>query len=394
MSQQSYDVIVLGVGAMGSAALYQAAKRGVSVLGIDRYHPPHSSGSSHGESRITRQAVGEGRDYVPLVLRSHEIWRDIEAITQDRLLEVTGGLIIAGQGTAARNHVADFFARTVDSAVAFNIPHRIMDATQIRATFPQFKVRDGDTAYFEDGAGFVRPEACIAAQIRLARDHGADLRTGETVLRYGADVHGVTVTTDRETYHGGTLIMSAGAWMPTLLGDGASEVLKIHRQVLHWFDVTDYADAFQPGRFPIFIWEPQGKSKVIYGFPEASPGGGIKVATETYETTCDPDHVDRRVSQAEIDDIYDDLVAPLFHGVSRRSLRTETCLYTVTPDSGFVIDRHPRHANVIIASPCSGHGFKHSAAIGQILAELAIDGNSRFDLSAFRLDRLGPNPHA
>ena len=318
MPKQVYDVIVLGVGAMGSAALYQTAKRGVSVLGIDRFHPPHSSGSSHGESRITRQAVGEGRHYVPLVLRSHEIWREIEAITQDRLLEVTGGLIISGQNSEARNHVADFFAKTVESAVSFNIPHRLMDAAQIRAAFPQFKVQDGETAYFEDGAGFVRPEACIAAQIRLAQGHGAQLRTGETMQDYSADANGVTVRTDRGTYHAATLILSAGPWIPRMLGCPTTATLKVHRQVLHWFDVADNAEAFQPGRFPIFIWEPQSKSKVIYGFPEASPGGGFMVATEAYETTTDPDNVDRHVSQAEIDSIHDDLVAPLFHHVSRR----------------------------------------------------------------------------
>ncbi len=389
MPAPAYDVIVLGVGAMGSAALFQLARRGARVLGIDRFTPPHTHGSSHGETRITRQAIGEGAHYVPLVLRSHEIWAELEAATGAKLLEITGGLIISSTKTVARNHVPAFFRATLDAAKAFGIAHRMLDAAQIRAEFPQFNVQDDEHGYWERNAGFLRPEACIAAQLTMAQRHGAAVAFGETMINYEAGPAGVVVRTDRGEYHGGKLILAAGPWLPHLLGGNARHVFKVHRQVLFWFDLERNADAFLPGRFPIFIWEPQGKAKVIYGFPTARPGGGIKVATEEYATTTDPDGVSRDVARAEVDAIYDELVAPLFPDVARRVLDTATCLYTVTPDSGFVIDWHPAQRNVLVASPCSGHGFKHSAAIGEALAELALDGSSRFDLSKFAIARLG-----
>jgi sarcosine oxidase len=380
---KTYDVLVLGLGAMGSAAAYQLAKRGVRVLGLDRFAPPHSFGSSHGDSRITRLAIGEGAQYSPLAMRSHEIWRDIEAATDAALLTQTGGLMISSPARTSKLHVENFFANTVAAAARFGIAHEILDASEIRRRFPPFNVCDGETGYYEPSAGYLRPEACVRAQLDLARGLGADIHYGETALGFDASPSKVTVTTDKGHYEAGTLIVTAGAWLPELLGPEYAAHFKIYRQCLFWFDVKGPIAPFQPPNFPIFIWEVQGQTQAIYG-----AGGGVKVATQKYEDTTTPETVSRTVMEEETAAMHEAFVAPYLPALSAKCLKAVSCLYTVTADSGFVIDRHPESANVIVASPCSGHGFKHSAAIGEALAELATIGTPRLDLSAFKFERL------
>src|SRR5271168_955765 len=189
-----YDAIVIGLGAMGSAALYQLAKRGVRVAGFDRFSPPHDQGSSHGDTRITRLAIGEGAHYTPLVKRSHAIWRAIEKETGADLLTQCGELIISSTARKSSIHVEGFFQNTVDAARKFGIAHELLDANQIRARFPQFNVRDDETGYFEPEAGFVRPEACIGAELFLAEKHGATIHRNEPVLSFAPSANGVSVT--------------------------------------------------------------------------------------------------------------------------------------------------------------------------------------------------------
>jgi len=379
-----HDVVVIGLGAMGAAALYQLAKRGARVLGIDRYDPPHDRGSSHGDTRITRLAIGEGAHYTPMVMRSHEIWRAIEAETGADLLTQCGGLVISSHTRTSFTHVPEFFDNTVAAARRHGIAHELLDTAALRARFSQFAVRDGEFGYYEPDAGFVRPEACIAAQLELARRHGAEIRTGETVLGFDADA---TVTTEQGRYSADTAIVAAGAWLPRLLGGRLARPFKVYRQVLAWFDAGDAAGAFAPGRFPVFIWELQDSRQGIYGFP-ALDGAGVKVATEQYGQATSADSVRRAVAPQETGAMFEAYVAPQFPKLGARCTRSAVCLYTVTPDFQFVIDRHPGMANVIVASPCSGHGFKHSAAIGEALAQLALEGRSDFDLSPFGFARF------
>ncbi len=372
---------------MGSAASYQLARRGARVLGIDQFAPPHDLGSTHGETRVTRLAIGEGEHYTPLVIRSHEIWRVIERETGADLLTAKGGLIISSDGKSSVMHVEGFFRNTVAAARKYGIAHERLDAAEIRRRYPQFAVRDDEYGYFEPGAGFVRPEACIRAQLDLARKYGAELHVNETVLGFDPAADRVTVTTDKGTYSADQLIVAAGAWLPQILGGHFARFFQVFRQVLYWFDVEGNVAPFRPERFPIFIWELQESRQAVYGFPVID-GASIKIATEQYDGTTTPQTVARTVAPQEIAAMYQNFVAPCFPAVGPRCLRTATCLYTVTPDFGFVIDRHPASDRVIIASPCSGHGFKHSAAIGEALAELVLDGKSRHDLGPFRLDRL------
>lgn len=384
-----FDTIVLGLGATGSAALYQLARRGSKVLGIDRYSPPHAYGSSHGETRITRLAIGEGAHYTPLAIRSHELWREIERQTGCELLMCNGGLIISSSAKTAKTHVEHFFSNTVEAARKYGIAHEFLDAAAIRRRFPAFNVDDDEVGYFERDAGFLRPEQCVDAQLGLARDFGATIVCGQTVERFDARDRGVTVTTDRATYSAATLVIAAGPWLPALVDRDLAQHFAVYRQTLYWFAVDGDADAFAPDRFPVFIWELKGRRQGVYGFPAIDgAAGGIKIGTESFDATTTADDVDRNVPLGDSDVVYDDYIAPFVRGVSRRCIKTATCLYTVTPDFGFVVDRHPASERVIIVSPCSGHGFKHSPAIGEALAQWIVDGESVVDLRPFRLSRL------
>lgn len=385
----SAEVIVVGLGAAGSAVLCALARQGVRVLGIDRYAPPHDLGSSHGETRITRQAIGEGDVYTPLALRSHEIWRQLEAETGETLLDPVGALIMASAaGTAFHHGKTDFLRKTITGAERFGIAHEVLDPDEIARRFPQFAVRAEDSGYFEPGAGLLRPERCIAAQLAVAGRHGATIRTGERVTAIDGSGQGVRVVTDRGTYEADRVVVAAGAWLPGLLGRPALGEAKIHRQVLYWFEPSD-PDLWARGRAPVFIWMHGDRDDdYLYGFPVQPGTPGVKVATEQYRVETDPDRVEREVGAAEIEAMYRDHVAGLLHGLTATCLRQAVCLYTVTPDSDFLVDDHPARERITVVSACSGHGFKHSPALGEAIAQTIVTGRSTIDLSAFGSTRL------
>ena len=385
-----FDTIIVGLGATGSAAVYQLAKRGNKVLGFDRFSPPHANGSSHGESRIIRQAIGEGEAYVPLVLRSYELWREIEREARAELLTITGGITLESQNSEAVMHGRpDFLDQAIRCAEKFNIRHQILETSDIKKRFPQFAVID-ERAYFEYETGFLRPELCIGAQLDLARKHGAAVHTDEIVVAIDIDVDsGLTVKTSRGAYFAEKVLITAGSWIGRFLPLSYAQLFKVYRQVMYWFEIReDYRSAFAWPNFPIFIWIfRKGGEFGFYGFPTLD-GKSIKIATEQFTSTGDPDHAQRAVTSAEEQAMYKDYIEARLPGISARCGGTASCLYTVTPDSNFVIDVHPDDDRIIIASPCSGHGFKHSAAIGEALAEQIIDGKSKIDLSSFSLKRF------
>jgi len=371
---KTFDVIVVGLGAMGSATAYQLAKRGTKVLGIDRFTPPHAFGSSHGDTRVTRLACGEGAQYTPFARRSNEIWRELEQASGTTLLVQNGLLVISGKGERAKTHGnADFLQTTIDAANTHGVPHELLSDADIRRRFPAFGIADGDRGYFEPTGGFLHPEACVKAQLDEAARLGATLSYGETVTGFESRGTGVTVTTARATYSAGKAVISAGAWLPTLLPQAAAAPFKILRQVLCWFriDRKESPDRYRPGAFPVFIWQTPRK-QTIYGFPWiGTEVPAIKNATEQYDAATTADAVERDVSPAEIADMYDTYTADFFPGVSGECIKTTVCMYTCTHDARFVIDMLPGQPNVIVASPCSGHGFKHSAAIGEAVAGMA-----------------------
>lgn len=391
MTARHYDLIVVGLGAMGSAALYQASRRGATALGIDRFDPPHSLGSSHGDTRITRSAIAEGEIYMPFVRRSNEIWRDLEARTGRRLFHVSGGLIIGSDSSAAFHFQGDFVETSARIAQKFGIPHEVISADEIIRRFPLLRPRPDERAYFEPGAGVLRPERCIETQLELARQAGATIHTGEKVTGYEADAGGVTVTTETASYRAAKLILAAGAWIGELLPETHRGGIRVCRQLIHWFEAED-RNAFEPSRFPFVIWigETLEDFWSVFPAPPLEDGGmdGVKMVTEQYHTSTQPDEVDRVVTAAEKADMYQRLTRPRLKGLRERSLQAEVCLYTLTRDEQFLIDFHPATERVVLASPCSGHGFKHSAAVGQTLTQLALDGGCEFDISAFNLARL------
>ena len=374
MAAETADVIVIGLGAVGAATLYRLALLRVRAVGVDRYHPPHEFGSSHGESRITRLAVGEGAAYAPLVRRSHAIWRELEAATGESLFLQTGGLIMGPREGAAHHHGKDDFVRRTIAVLRDNaVPHEVMDADAISARFPQFALNGDEIACFEPSAGVVFPERCIATQLRLAAAAGATLHLGETVhsIRETGRV-GVEVVTDRRVLQAASVVLAAGPWLPGLAGARIQHIARVYRQTLHWFAAEDPA-AYAPDRFPVFIWmHGATEEDYFYGFPALNGTTAVKIASERYAAPTDPDRVDRVVAVTESAAIFARHVQGRLRGVSATTRRASACLYTVTPDSGFLVDSHPEMQSVLVASACSGHGFKHSAALGEMLAARAV----------------------
>lgn len=379
------DVIVVGLGAVGSAACYQLAMRGASVIGIDRYAPPHTLGSTHGETRITRLAIGEGDQFVPFAMRSHEIWRELESETGIDLMTTTGGLVISAASGHPLHGSPNFLHTTISAAEKFGIMHRVLDAEEIAAEFPQFLLDGDELGYFEPAAGFLRPERCVEVQLALAEKFRAEIRLNERVLRVEPEGSGVRVVTEQANYSAATAIISAGPWVGEFARGAAADLFKVYRQVLYWFDVSASYEKYIPGKFPVFIWS-RGRFEgdFVYGFPAIDgPAGGLKLASEEYETPTSPEQVDRAVTADECGRVYRNYVTGKLAGLGELCVRAVSCLYTSTSDSNFVIDWTDE--NVLLASPCSGHGFKHSAAVGESLADLALTRTSKIDTSPFSL---------
>ncbi len=383
MTGRSHDVVVVGLAAMGSAVVYQLARAGARVLGIDRFAPPHVHGSTHGDSRITRLAVGEGAEYVPLAIRSHELWREIEALTGEALLTVTGGVVISVPGGRGQHGADDFLATTIATAQTHGIAHEVLDSAALAERFAPFALDGDERGVFEPSAGFVRPELAVAAQLRLAREHGADLRTGERVISAGER----RVVTDAGTYGAGTIVLAAGPWLTELRPELAA-AFTVSRQVMHWF-------ALEPGAYeahrdlPVFIWiTGDGPEEFFYGFPAIDGAdGGLKVASEQFQDATTPAACRRAITAEQSRQMHARFLARRLPGLSARTVKATTCLYTSTADSGFAIGAHPGDADLLVVSPCSGHGFKHSAAIGEAVAQLALSGESAIDLQPFGLGR-------
>lgn len=372
----TYDAIVLGLGGMGSAAAYHLARRGARVLGLEQFTPGHARGSSHGRSRIFRVAYFEHPDYVPLVLRAHDLWRDLEAEAGRTLLTLTGGAMIGPRH-------GELVAGAERSAIVHRLPYELADAIALRSRLPVFEPGEGYAAVLEPQAGVLDPEACVAAHLDGATAAGADLHFEEPALSWSARNGTVEVTTPRGRYAAARLLVTSGPWTARVLA-GLRLPLAVERNVTFWFKPADL-DRFGPDRFPIFIWETQD-GRLFYGLPNAD-GLGLKVARHHAGELVDPDAVGRAVSPGEADEVRGFLrhAIPSADGEPVASL---ACPYTNTPDGHFILDRHPEHEQVVIASPCSGHGFKFCSVIGEILADLALAGRTRHHVDLFTLSRV------
>lgn len=369
---QTADVIIVGLGAMGSAAAMQLARRGQRVLGFDRFSPPHAMGSSHGQTRIIREAYFEDPIYVPIVQRAYELWDELQRASGTSIFLKTGGLMLGQPDSIV-------FTGAKRSAETHHLVHEILSSADVARRFPAIQPEPDMMAVYEPRAGILFPEACIASHLSLAAKSGADIHVNESVLSWKATDQGVSVNTTKATYHAGQLILSAGAWASTLLPD-LNPPLTVERQILFWFTPTQSPAQFSAANCPIHLWQFDGH-QFFYGFPDL--GDGVKVARHHRGLTGDPQSLPRDVTPEEVDDMQQ--IVRRFLPDAAGSLRASTvCLYTNTPDEHFWIDHYPAHSNVIIASPCSGHGFKFASAVGEILADLTTKGTSRFDLSLFK----------
>jgi sarcosine oxidase len=373
----TFDAIVVGLGAMGAATAHHLARRGRRVLGLEQFSRGHARGSSHGESRIIREIYFEHPLYVPIVRRAYELWRELERESGERLLTITGGLMIGPQdGTLVRG--------VLRSAEAHDIPHEVLSAGEVTSRFPAFQLRDDEVAVVDERAGYLDADACVRAQLDVASRLGAELHFDERVIRWQSDGNSVLVDTNRGRYSARQLVVAAGPWATTLLPD-ARLPLVVERQVLVWLEPSTHPEWYDAARCPIYLWE-YARGHLGYGFPRLAQG--VKAAVfHDGDIVGDADAISRTVAPEEIQRVRDALLHVL-PGVASGALRdAKVCPFTNTPDTHFLIDVHPAFPNVLISSPCSGHGFKFASAIGELQSDLLIDGRSRFDLSPFRLVR-------
>lgn len=375
-----YDVIVAGVGSMGAAACRHLARRGVSVLGLEQFDIPHGRGSHHGQSRMIRQAYSEHPDYVPLLKRAYELWEELQEESGYKLLHLTGGLYLSPRGGA-------IVKGSLVAARAHDLPHEHLDHAALRKRFPQFRLPALFEGFHEEKAGFVIPEHAVCAHAEGALTAGAELHAREPVLSWEASPAGVEVRTARETYHAGHLVVSAGAWAGRLLRDLGIE-LKVTRQVLAWFWPRDPAP-FALGRFPCWFIETE-PGFGHYGFPMVPGQPGVKIALHKAASTIDPDALSENRFQPAEDELeaLRQVFAEFIPDAAGRLMAARVCLYTNSPDSHFIIDRHPIHERVTIACGFSGHGFKFASVAGEILADLATEGRTRHPIAFLGLDRF------
>lgn len=365
-------VIVVGLGTMGAAAAWRLAARGADVLGLDRFVPPHHRGAHAGGSRIIRMAYMEGADYVPLVRRAYPMWRDIEAATGRGLLTTTGALMLGRPDCVA-------VAGSVATAREHGLAHEVLDATEVRRRFPVFTPTDDEVALYEEAAGLLRPEAAISALLDLARDAGADLRTGVAVTGWRTDADGVVVRTDEGEHRADRLVLAPGAWAGPLLA-GLDLPLRVERRVQHFWRPADLA-AYQPGALPVWLWDAPDATT---GYGLGAVDGAVKAAMHSGGgALVDPDVGATPATTDEVETMREWL-APRLPGLADAAwVGAVECLYTLTPDTDFVLGQHPGHANVAVACGFSGHGFKFAPVVGDVLADLALAGGTDTPVGLF-----------
>jgi len=384
----AFAVAVVGLGAMGSMAALELARRGHRVVGFDRFAPPHELGSSHGKTRIIREAYFEHPQYVPLVQRAYERWDDLGRWSGASLLRPTGGLMIGRPD-------GELVGGARRSAIEHGLHYEELSAAEVRRRFPMFRLTQNEVGLFEPRAGVLFPEVAVSSALRLAAGAGADLHYGEPVQDWNADGHGggaLAVRTAAGTYPVDRVVLAAGAWMAGDLPGGAGKgsrirlPLTVSRQALFWFERGPGRPGgpdFGPACMPIFIWEWE-RGRMLYGFPDL--GDGVKVAIHHEGEPTDPSRERRPAELSEAGPLSAVLASRIPDlGPAREAA---VCLYTNTPSGDFLIDRHPAEPRVILASPCSGHGFKFAPVIAEVIADLVEEKASRFDLNPFRLERL------
>lgn len=366
---------------MGSAALRALSRRGLNVAGFDRFAPPHALGSSHGETRIIREAYFEHPSYVPMVQRAWVLWKELER--EARAIDPGARLLLESAGLMLGPPDGEIVSGALQSAIEHALPYERIDAAEVARRVPAIDPAPDMVGVWEPRAGVLFPEKCIAAFLATARRHRAALHVDEPVLSWRPNGAGVEIRTTRGRYLANRLVLAAGAWLPRLLPDLVLPLV-VERVPLFWFEPSA-PELFDPGRFPIFILEHQ-RGRCIYGFPRL--GDTVKMARHHEGEVADPDRLRRDTSEEDVAPLRAALACHLPH--ANGPLRASAvCMYTNTPDGHFVIGVHPAHPAVTIVSACSGHGFKFAPTIGEIVSDLVVEGFTRWDLGLFGVERFG-----
>lgn len=376
-----FDVIVVGVGAMGSAACFHLARRGVRVLGLEQFGIPHALGSSHGESRMIRLCYAEHPHYVPLLRRAYALWDELEQLAGVKVLHRVGGIYIGPPGS-------EFIDGTLRAALEHRLPHERLSRAQLALRYPQFTVPDDHVGVFEPEAGFLLPERAVAAHAELALRHGATMHAHEPVVEWTSDAHGVTVRTARATYTANRIVFCGGAWSERLLGE-IGVPLHVTRQALAWF-WPKQPEPFALGTMPVWAID-HADGPIHYGFPmlpgTISARPGFKVAHHAQGEPTTPDSIDR-MPQTRDEEGLRQMLRQTIPQAEGPLLSMAICMYTNSPDSHFIIDHHPRDERAVIACGFSGHGFKFASVLGEVLADLAMNGVTRHPIEFLGLQRF------
>lgn len=378
MAEGRFDAVVVGVGGMGSAALYHLARRGLSVCGLEQYELAHDQGSSHGRTRIIRKAYFEHPDYVPLLHRAYELWNELERQSGRMLVERCGFLALGPPGSRTIRGLRSCYRQHA-------LPHERLDAGGVAARWPRFRLPAGTVGFLDPLGGFLRAEECVRAHARAARRAGATLLTGERMETWQARRDGFVVRTHRQAITCRHLVVTTGAWsVPELARLGVA--MEIWRKPQLWYDFEDIGD-FRAPSFPTYYMERDDGH--FYGFPAVDPAG-LKVAEHEVPTPVPtPEALHRELVPADETPVRTFLEEVLGVEAPRRT-RFDVCMYTVSPDRHFIVDRHPRHRGLVMGAGFSGHGFKFAPVVGEILAELVVDGRTRHPAEFLALRRFRP----
>jgi sarcosine oxidase len=373
-----YDVIVVGLGAMGSAALYELSKRGQRVLGLEAFEPGHRRGSWHGESRVIRLAYYEHPSYVPLLLRAYELWADLERVSGEDVLHITGGLMIG-------RPESELVSGARASAEEHGLDYELLDAAELRQRYPALELANDEVALAEPRAGFLRPERCVETHVRLARAAGAETRYAEPVRSWQATAQGVQVTTDTGRYAADQVVFTCGARIGQVLGEDVAPV-RAERVTLFWMEPL-VPELFVIGRLPIYLWDTSDDG-LFYGFPHVD-WPGVKVSRHHSGEFCDPDGVDRTVN-AEDERKLRSSIQDRIPALNGPVVSSTVCLYENSPDGHFIIDRVPAQPNVIFGGGFSGHGFKFASVVGEVLADMVTTGQATPHANFLKLRSWSP----
>ncbi|MGG3470268.1 N-methyl-L-tryptophan oxidase [Neobacillus pocheonensis] len=376
--KEHYDVVIVGAGSMGMAAGYYLSTLGKRTLLLDSHDPPHSLGSHHGDTRIIRHAYGEGRNYVPLALRAQELWSELEQESGTKLFSPTGVLCVGAEGSS-------FIEEVIKSAKEFSLPLEILSSEEINARWSGISLPEGLVGCLEKNSGVLYSEECIRAYRRLGIANGMTIMPYTKVEKIEKFAEGAIVHTENEQYAAEYVVVCSGAWTGKILeGTGVDLPLMPTRKTVSWFECDEHL--YDSNCFPAFSID--AGNEHYYGFPSMN-GSGLKIGRHDGGERVDPDCFNREYGSASSDEREArNFIQKYLPKANGRLIKGKTCLYTLTPDEHFIIDRHPSYSNVMLAAGFSGHGFKFASVIGKIICDLVTESRTSYDISMFSLHRF------